>query len=144
VRLLLEVGTVVICAGGGGIPVIFDPFGRVHGVDAVVDKDHSTALVAEALDADALLFLTDVGGVKADFGTAHERVLERVSPAELRALELPEGSMGPKAEAAASFVERSNGFAAIGALEDAAAILRGQAGTRVEAPGSVAPPRSPR
>lgn len=144
VRLLLEVGTVVICAGGGGIPVIFDPFGRVHGVDAVVDKDHSTALVAEALEADALLLLTDVEGVMADFGTPRARLLERVTPAELRALDLPEGSMGPKAEAAAGFVERSGGRAAIGALEDAAAILRGEAGTRVEAGRSVAPPRRPR
>jgi carbamate kinase len=139
VRLLLEAGTVVICAGGGGVPVIFDPFGRVHGVDAVVDKDHSTALVAEALGADALLFLTDVAGVMADFGTPHARLLERVTPVELRALDLPEGSMGPKAEAAGVFVERTGGFAAIGALEDASAVLRGEAGTRVVRAGSVAP-----
>ena len=140
VRLLLEAGTVVICAGGGGIPVIFDPFGHVHGVDAVVDKDYSTALVAEALEADALLFLTDVPGVMSDFGTAQARRLERVTPAELRALDLPEGSMGPKAEAAAGFVERTGGFAMIGALDDASAMLRGEAGTRVEASrASVAP-----
>lgn len=144
VRLLLEAGTVVICAGGGGIPVIFDPDGRVHGVDAVVDKDHSTALVAEALAADALLLLTDVEGVKAHFGTPRERLLERLSPAELRALELPEGSMRPKAEAAAGFVERSGGFAAIGALDRAAAVLRGKAGTRVETRASVASAVGPR
>jgi carbamate kinase len=134
-RLLVDAGTVVICAGGGGIPVIFDPFGRVHGVDAVVDKDHSTALVAEALGADALILLTDVDGVYEHWGEPAQRVLERVTPEALLALDLPEGSMRPKAEAAARFVERTDGFAAIGALEGAAAIVRGEAGTRVEADG---------
>jgi carbamate kinase len=130
-RLLVDAGTIVICAGGGGIPVIFDPFGRVHGVDAVVDKDHSTALVAEALGADALLLLTDVDAVYTDWGTASARALAHATPEEVRALDLAEGSMAPKAEAAARFVERTNGFAAIGGLDDAAAILRGEAGTRI-------------
>jgi carbamate kinase len=132
-RLLVEAGTVVICAGGGGIPVIFDPFGRVHGVEAVVDKDHSTALVAEALDADALVLLTDVDAVYEHWGEHSQRALERSSPEELLALDLPEGSMRPKAEAAARFVQRTGGFAAIGALGDAAAIVRGEAGTLIEA-----------
>jgi carbamate kinase len=132
-RLLVDAGTIVICAGGGGIPVIFDPFGRVHGVDAVVDKDHSTALVAEGLGADVLLLLTDVDGVYVDWGTPSARALGHVRPEELLALDLPEGSMRPKAEAAARFVGRTGGFAAIGALEDAAAIVRGEAGTRIEA-----------
>jgi carbamate kinase len=130
-RLLVDAGTVVVCAGGGGIPVVFDPFGRVHGVEAVIDKDRSTALVAEQLDADALLLLTDTPGLFVGWGTPSARRLERVTPAELLALALPEGSMGPKAEAAAGFVERTGGDAAIGALEDAVAILRGEAGTRV-------------
>jgi carbamate kinase len=132
-RLLVEAGTVVICAGGGGIPVIFDPFGRVHGVEAVVDKDHSTALVTEALDADALVLLTDVDAVYEHWGEHSQRALERSSPEELLALDLPEGSMRPKAEAAARFVQRTGGFAAIGALGDAAAIVRGEAGTLIEA-----------
>lgn len=130
-RLLVDAGTVVVCAGGGGIPVVFDPFGRVHGVEAVIDKDRSTALVAEQLDADALLLLTDASGVFVGWGTPSARRLGRVTPAELLALALPEGSMGPKAEAAAGFVERTGGVAAIGALEDAVGILRGEAGTRV-------------
>jgi carbamate kinase len=138
VRLLLEAGMIVICAGGGGIPVTVDPFGRVHGVDAVVDKDPSTALVAEAVGADALLLLTDVEGLLERFGTPRARVVRQITPAELRSLDLPEGSMGPKAEAAASFVERTGGFAAIGSLTDASAMLRAEAGTRVEAPRSVA------
>lgn len=140
-RLLADAGTLVVCAGGGGIPVIFDPFGRVHGVDAVVDKDYSAALVAWEMQADVLLLLTDVEGVLLEWGTPSERVLERATPRQLRSLELAEGSMRPKAEAAARFAERTGGWAAIGALEDAASILRGEAGTRVERPGSPSPPR---
>jgi carbamate kinase len=130
-RLLVEAGTVVICAGGGGIPVVFDPWGRAHGVEAVVDKDHSAALVAEQLEADALILLTDVSAVFSGWGTPESRPLHEVTAEEVAGLDLPAGSMGPKAEAAARFVERTGGFAAIGALEDAAAVLRGQAGTRV-------------
>jgi carbamate kinase len=131
IRLLAEAGTLVVCAGGGGIPVVVDPFGRVHGVEAVIDKDRSAALVAEELGAEALLLLTDTPAIFAGWGTGDARPLARATPAELRALRLPEGSMGPKAEAAADFVERTGGLAAIGALGDAAAVLRGEAGTRV-------------
>jgi carbamate kinase len=131
-RLLTDAGAVVVCAGGGGIPVIFDPFGRVHGVDAVVDKDHSAALVAEEMGADALLLLTDVPAVFVGWGGSSPRPLARSTPEELLALDLAPGSMGPKVEAAATFVERTGGHAAIGALEEAAALLRGEAGTRVE------------
>ena len=130
-RLLVEAGTLVICAGGGGIPVVFDPWGRVHGVDAVIDKDRSAALLARELAADMLLLLTDVPCVYTDWGGPSAKALARVTPGELRALALPDGSMGPKVEAAADFVERTGGLAAIGALEDAAAIVRGEAGTRV-------------
>lgn len=131
IRLLVEAGTLVVCAGGGGIPVVAGPFGRVHGVEAVIDKDRSAALLAEELEADALLLLTDVPAVYAGWGTSDARPLARATPAELRALRLPAGSMGPKAEAAALFVERTGGLAAIGALGDAPAVLRGEAGTRV-------------
>jgi carbamate kinase len=130
-ELLVAAGTLVICAGGGGIPVVFDPWGRVHGVDAVIDKDHSAALVARELGAEMLLLLTDVPCVYAGWGTPSQRPLTRVTSAELRALALAEGSMGPKAAAAAEFVEGTGGVSAIGALEDAAAIVRGEAGTRV-------------
>lgn len=131
VRLLVEAGTIVICAGGGGIPIVFDPWGRAHGIEAVVDKDRSAALVAEQLHADALLLLTDVPAIYAAWGTPEARALDEVTPAEIIDLDLPVGSMGAKAGAAARFVERTGGVAAIGALSDAAAVLRGEAGTRV-------------
>jgi carbamate kinase len=133
IRLLVEAGTIVICAGGGGIPIVFDPWGRAHGVEAVVDKDRSAALIAEQLHAEALLLLTDVPAVFSAWGTPEARPLGEVTPAEIMDLDLPVGSMGPKAWAAARFVERTGGVAAIGALEDAAAVLRGEAGTRVAA-----------
>jgi carbamate kinase len=100
-------------------------------VEAVVDKDRTAALLAEQLDADALLILTDVTHVYRRFGHADPGPLTRTTPAELRALALPEGSMGPKARAAASFVERTGGLAGIGPLDDALGVLLGTTGTLV-------------
>jgi len=140
-RLLVETGTVVICAGGGGIPIVFDPWGRAQGVEAVIDKDRSAALVAEQLGADALLLLTDVPAVFSDWGTPEALPLAEIDAGTAVGLGLPSGSMGPKVEAAARFVERTGGFSAIGALDDAAAVLRGEAGTRVRA--GRAPDRRP-
>ncbi len=131
IRLLVDAATVVVCAGGGGIPIVFGAWGRAHGVEAVIDKDRSTALVAAALEADALLLLTDVAAVEAEWGTPRARKIERMTVSEVDAMELPAGSMGPKVEAAASFVRETGGSAAIGALEDAPAILRGEAGTQI-------------
>lgn len=135
IRLLVDAGTVVICAGGGGIPVVFGAWGRVSGVEAVIDKDRSAGLVARELNADALLLLTDVEGVQTGWGTEDATLIREVTVDEVRALDLADGSMGPKVEAAADFVEETGGIAAIGALEDAARILAGEAGTRI-VPGS--------
>lgn len=132
IRLLVRHGVLVVCAGGGGLPVIVTGDGRIVGVEAVVDKDRTTALLAEELDADALLLLTDVDAVVEGWGTAEARSIRRASPERLRALELDPGSMGPKVEAACAFVDATGRPAAIGALEDAAALLDGNAGTRVE------------
>ncbi|MFH8384684.1 carbamate kinase [Kitasatospora sp. NPDC018058] len=145
VRQLLGGRTVVICAGGGGVPVVRDPVtGLVTGVEAVVDKDRTAALLAEQLDADALLILTDVTHVFTAFGTSRPRPLLTATPARLRALDLPEGSMRPKAEAAASFVERTGGLAAIGPLDNALGILLGTTGTTVAAvvPAAATPGRT--
>jgi carbamate kinase len=132
VRELLADGTLVICAGGGGVPVVRDhATGRLRGAEAVVDKDLTAALLAEQLDADALLILTDVTHVFAHYGKRHPRPLLDVGPGELRDLDLPEGSMRPKAEAAAQFVERTGGLAGIGPLDNALGILRGITGTLV-------------
>jgi carbamate kinase len=130
IRLLVEGGVLVVCAGGGGIPVVVET-GRVHGVEAVIDKDLAAALLARRLDAEFLLLLTDVPAVELDWGTPRARPLVAATPAELRACRFAAGSMGPKVEAACRFVEATGGRAAIGALADAAAILRGQAGTTV-------------
>jgi carbamate kinase len=131
VRLLTDRGVIVICAGGGGVPVRRDADGHLHGVEAVIDKDLTAALLAETLDADALLLLTDVPGVETDFGQPDSRVVREATPDELRARHLPDGSMGPKVEAACRFVERTGGLAAIGSLTEAAALLAGTTGTRV-------------
>jgi len=147
IRLLLESGAVVVCAGGGGVPVIRDSAGHLQGVEAVVDKDLTSSVLAEALDADTLMVLTDVPNVMRDFGTPDQQPVLRATPGGLRALDFPAGSMGPKVDAACRFVELTGGVAAIGTLDDAAAILRGEAGTIVTPNGEyegVAVPRPSR
>jgi carbamate kinase len=144
IRLLLESGALVVCAGGGGVPVIRDDTGQLQGVEAVVDKDLTSAVLAEALDADVLMVLTDVPNVLRDFGTPDQAPLFRATPGSLRAIDFPAGSMGPKVDAVCRFVELTGGVAAIGTLEEAAAILRGTAGTVVTPSGEydgVAVPR---
>jgi carbamate kinase len=134
VRLLVNAGVVVICAGGGGIPVMVTADGGLRGVEAVIDKDHSAALLAEQLGADALLLLTDVSAVWTKWPACSEsRPIGRTTPAALRAHDFAPGSMAPKIEAACRFAERTGRIAAIGAMDEAQAILAGQAGTIVKA-----------
>lgn len=131
IRMLVDHGVTVICAGGGGIPVVRLEDGSFTGVEAVIDKDRASALLAEEIGAEALLMLTDVDGVYRDWGTARQKLIGRASPAELGKQEFASGSMGPKAEAAAAFVTGGGKLAGIGRLEDALAILEGKAGTSV-------------
>ena len=136
VRWLLEHGCVVICAGGGGIPVMYTdepaPAGRrLIGVEAVIDKDLASALLAVDLRADALVIVTDVDAVYSGWGTPDRRAIRRASPAALAATEFAEGSMGPKVRAACTFVEQTGGRAAIGSITDTPALIRGDAGTTV-------------
>lgn len=131
IELLLAHEVLVICAGGGGIPVVADALGGHHGVEAVVDKDLASALLAEQLGADLLLLLTDVAAVELDWGTPRARPLRDTSVRELRKHRFAAGSMGPKVAAAMSFVTNTRNPAAIGALGDAAAIVNGTAGTYV-------------
>ena len=134
IELLVDAGVTVICAGGGGIPVAARN-GSLAGIEAVIDKDLTAALLAERLGARQLLLLTDVAAVERDWGTPQSRPIHRTTPDELRRLAFAAGSMGPKIEAACRFVERTGGAAAIGSLDDAAEIARGSAGTQV-APSS--------
>jgi carbamate kinase len=140
VRWMLDHGSVVICAGGGGIPTIYTadpaPAGRrLTGVEAVIDKDLASALLAADLHADALLIVTDVDAVYADWGTPEQRAITRATAAELVGSEFAAGSMGPKVRAACEFAQNSGGFAAIGSIDDAEGLLAGTAGTRVTADG---------
>jgi carbamate kinase len=135
IRQLLEAGTIVVCAGGGGIPTMFDESGALYGVEAVVDKDATSAMLAEQLDADLLVIATDVDAVYLDWGTPQARRVERATPDELDALGLAEGSMGPKVEAAARFARNTGKRAVIGSLDDLADLVRGGAGTVVETAG---------
>ena len=131
IRWLLERGAVVICAGGGGVPTMFDDDRSLVGAEVVVDKDRASGLLALELDADVLVMATDVDGVYAGWGGPDAERLGRVTPDELRAYSFETGSMGPKVEAACSFVERTGGLAAIGALEDVCSLAAGEAGTVV-------------
>jgi len=145
---LLDRGVVVICAGGGGIPTMFpssDPR-ALAGVEAVIDKDLASELLAEDLSADLFLMATDVDGVYLHWGSPEQQRLGRVTPEELASHEFAAGSMGPKVEAAARFVAKTGRRAAIGSLADIAGMVAGTAGTNVvthdaserAAPGSVA------
>ncbi|MGW4213641.1 carbamate kinase [Lentzea sp. NPDC004789] len=129
VEQLVSGGTIVVCAGGGGAPVVDN--GELHGVEAVVDKDLTSAELAIALKADRLLLLTDVPAVVIDFGLPDAEPLQRVGLAELEELTFPAGSMGPKVAACRRFVQATGCEAAIGALTDAEAVLQGSAGTIV-------------
>jgi carbamate kinase len=131
IRLLVEGGVLVVCVGGGGIPVVVDRDGRLRGVEAVIDKDRAAALLAVGLHADALLLLTDVAAVERGYGTPAAAPVALATADQLLALGLPAGSMGPKAEAAAWFAQQTGGRAAIGRLADAAAVLAGKRGTTV-------------
>lgn len=137
---LLEAGLTVICAGGGGIPVVTDPMGGYRGVQAVVDKDLSAALLATELGAERLVILTDVDAVYDGWGTPDQARIGEATPEQLRARSFPTGSMGPKVDAACRFVEAGGECAVIGRLSDAAAVIAGQAGTVVR-PAPVGAPR---
>ncbi len=130
VRLLVDHGVVAICAGGGGVPVVVRSDGRVCGVEAVVDKDATAALLARQLQADALVLLTDVDGVYRDFGEPDEQLVTDVTPETLAGLDLPAGSMGPKVRACLDFVSATGGRAAIGSLDAAPDVVAGTAGTQ--------------
>lgn len=142
---LLERGAVVIAVGGGGVPVApADPSGHpttgpdadphaLHGVEAVIDKDAASSLLARDLDADCLLIATDVPALYLDWGLPTQRAIGRITPRELEQLHFAAGSMGPKVKAACDFVIATGRRAVIGSLDDSVAMLRGKAGTQIVA-----------
>jgi carbamate kinase len=135
IRWLLDKDVVVICAGGGGVPTMYAPDAdrTLVGVEAVIDKDLASELLAREVGADLFVMATDVDGVYTGWGTPEQRKLGRVTPSELRELPFAAGSMGPKVEAAIRFVQATGKRAAIGGLNEIEAIVDGDAGTQVVA-----------
>jgi len=131
IEMLVEKNVVVICAGGGGIPTMYEDGRRLIGVEAVIDKDLASSLLARQLEADFFMMLTDVPAVSRDWGTQHERAIRRAGPDALGRLDFASGSMGPKVQAACEFAEGTGRSAGIGELSAAGAILEGRAGTIV-------------
>ncbi len=130
INALIAQGHLVVCAGGGGIPVLRQE-GKLQGIEAVIDKDLSAAFLAEQINADALLILTDADAVYLDWGTQQQRALRKVTPNDLADISFDAGSMGPKVSAASHFVRSRHGIAGIGALQDATRILTGEQGTLI-------------
>ena len=131
IELLVALGVIVICAGGGGIPVVRRADGGLMGVEAVIDKDLASALLARQLNADAFLMLTDVAAVEQGWGTPSARAIRRATPHEIGKLAFAAGTMAPKVQAAREFVAGRDGIAGIGRLDAVAAILAGEGGTLI-------------
>lgn len=131
IGMLMDHDVTVICAGGGGIPVVRRSGGGHDGVEAVIDKDHASALLAENLGADMLLLLTDIDGVYANWNEDNAARIERATPDQLRSQGFAEGSMGPKVAASCAFVDKPGRSAAIGSIADAMKIVDGTAGTLI-------------
>ncbi len=135
IRQLVHGGTIVIAAGGGGIPVYYDRKGNIEGIDAVIDKDLASAVLAEEIDAEILSILTSVDKVSTHFGTPQRRDLDRCTLSELKKYaeegHFPPGSMGPKTQAAIVFLENGGELVTISSFENACKALRGEAGTQI-------------
>jgi carbamate kinase len=134
IKWLLDHGTIVICAGGGGIPTLYEPGAgrKLIGVEAVIDKDLCSGLLARELEADLFVMLTDTDAVYSDWGMPAQRPIRRASPDALAGMPFAAGSMGPKVEAACRFAAATGKPAAIGALRDLSRIIAGEAGTTVD------------
>ena len=131
IECLVDAGFLVVCAGGGGIPVVEGSGGEQRGVEAVIDKDLASALLAIELGVGTLVLATDVAAVYDSYGTKQQRAIARATPTGLRSRQFAAGSMGPKVEAVCRFVERTGGRGVIGRLEEIDALFSGEAGTQV-------------
>jgi carbamate kinase len=135
IRMLIDKGIVVICAGGGGIPTAYDDDRKLYGVEAVIDKDLAAGLLAHGVGADMFVMLTDVACVYTAFGTPQQQGIRSARPATLEAMSFAPGSMGPKVLAACQFVRETGKQAAIGKLSDLSLIMQGRAGTLIAESG---------
>ena len=131
IKWMLEKGTIVIAAGGGGIPTVYEPGRKLAGIEAVIDKDLCSELLARELEADLFIMATDADAVFLDWGKPTAKAIRRASPGAMKSYQFPAGSMGPKVDAACSFAEATGKAAAIGALKDLPSICRQQAGTTI-------------
>lgn len=131
IRWLLEKNTIVIASGGGGIPTMYGADHFLKGVEAVIDKDLSSELLARELGADLYIMATDVQAVYLDWAMPQQRGIKSINPADLANYDFATGSMGPKVNAARQFAEKTGKVAAIGSLEELEQIVKGAAGTRV-------------
>ena len=138
IKWLLDHGTIVICAGGGGIPTMYQKGAdrKLIGVEAVIDKDLCSELLARELDADLFVMLTDADAVYMDWGEPAQKQIRRTTPAAMAGVQFAAGSMGPKVDAACRFAAATGNQAAIGALKDLGRIIAGEAGTTVSPSGS--------
>ena len=131
IRMLVDKGVVVICAGGGGIPTAYDKDQKLYGVEAVIDKDLASALLSRELDAEMFVMLTDVANVYTDFGTPQQRAIKAAHPDALEQLNFAAGSMGPKIIGACQFVRETGRQSAIGKLSELTGIMSGEKGTLI-------------
>ena len=131
IKWLLEKSAIVICAGGGGIPTMYGEDGKLRGIEAVIDKDLCSSLLAAQLDADLLVIATDVNAAFIDFGKPTQKAIGQAHPDEIEKLGFAAGSMGPKVQAACEFARQTGKTAVIGSLSDIEAIVQGTAGTRI-------------
>ncbi len=132
IKSLIAQENFVICGGGGGIPIIIEENNQIKGIEAVIDKDLCSSLLASKLSVDAFVIATDVAGIMENFGTDNARIISQINYQDLQLMTLPAGSMAPKAQAAINFVQSTRKPAFIGNLSELSAILKNKAGTRVE------------
>ncbi|MBD8878742.1 carbamate kinase [Roseibium polysiphoniae] len=131
IRWLLSEGTIVIAAGGGGIPTMYGSDGKLTGVECVIDKDRCSALLAKDIEADVFVMATDADAVYLDWGTADQKAIQRATPDAMDAFDFPAGSMGPKVEAAQDFARATGEKCIICALADVADAIAGTKGTTI-------------
>lgn len=130
-KTLIENGHLVVCCGGGGVPVYFDQKGQLIGAEAVIDKDLASSLLAISVNADLFVIATDVDGVYTDWGKPSQSLIRQIDATSLRRMAFAQGSMGPKVEAACRFVEQTERTAVIGALDQIEKIINGEKGTQI-------------